>query len=176
MWLDRDGVMVSLLNHTLALEQALQDNCWTVKVESCGFTVLRSYDSRFLWWGRIVFPLNDLNISPQAQPQNNKSSTVHFRLVMAFAWNTSLLSRNLSNENMSMHLSMSFEYSTISPFYSLLLPFFWLSLNLKSKICLNWLQRAQGGFVSMVMRVLIGPEAQAANRPLLVCWAPLLAR
>lgn len=105
MWLDRDGVMVSLLNHTLALEQALQDNCWTVKVESCGFTVLRSYDSRFLWWGRIVFPLNDLNISPQAQPQNNKSSTVHFRLVMAFAWNTSLLSRNLSNENMSMHLS-----------------------------------------------------------------------
>lgn len=47
--------------------------------------------------------------------------------------------------------------------------FFWRSVNLKTKICLNWLQRAQGGFVSMVMRVLIGPEAQAANRPLLAC-------
>lgn len=45
----------------------------------------------------------------------------------------------------------------------------WRSVNLKTKICLNWLQRAQGGFVSMVMRVLIGPEAQAANRPLLAC-------
>lgn len=45
----------------------------------------------------------------------------------------------------------------------------WRSVNLKTKICLNWLQRAQGGFVSMVMRVLIGPEAQAANKPLLAC-------
>lgn len=54
--------------------------------------------------------------------------------------------------------------------------FFWLSLNLKSKICLNWLQRARGGFVSTVMRVLIGPEAQAANRPLLVRRGPLPAR
>lgn len=44
-----------------------------------------------------------------------------------------------------------------------------LSVNLKTKICLNWLQRAQRGFVSMVMRLLIGPEAQAANRPLLAC-------
>lgn len=44
-----------------------------------------------------------------------------------------------------------------------------LSVNLKTKICLNWLQRAQRGFVSMVMSLLIGPEAQAANRPLLAC-------
>lgn len=44
-----------------------------------------------------------------------------------------------------------------------------LSVNLKTKICLNWLQRARRGFVSMVMRLLIGPEAQAANRPLLAC-------
>lgn len=54
--------------------------------------------------------------------------------------------------------------------------FFRLSLNLKSRICLNWLQRALGGFVSMAMKVLIGPEAQAANTPLLVCRGLLLAR
>lgn len=54
--------------------------------------------------------------------------------------------------------------------------FFWLSLNLKSKICLNWLQRAWRGFVSTVMRLLIGPEAHAANRPLLVCRGSWLAR
>ncbi|KAF3852486.1 hypothetical protein F7725_005841 [Dissostichus mawsoni] len=53
-----------------------------------------------------------------------------------------------------------------------------LSLNLKSKICLNWLQRALGGFVSTVMRVLIGPQAQAENRPLdsegeaVLSWLP----
>lgn len=64
-----------------------------------------------------------------------------------------------------------------SPFlYLFFFFFFLLSLNLKSKICLNWLQRARGGFVSMLMRVLIGPEAHAANRPLLVCRGPLLAR
>lgn len=71
-----------------------------------------------------------------------------------------------------MHLSVSLSNTVL-----LVLPspssylFFWLSLNLKSKICLNWLQRARGGFVSTVMRVLIGPEAQAAHRPLLVCRA-----
>ena len=63
------------------------------------------------------------------------------------------------------------------PVRSFLLPpptFFFprLSLNLKSKICLNWLQRAWGGFVSTVMRVLIGPEAQAANRPLVSVSEP----
>lgn len=75
--------------------------------------------------------------------------------------------------------SFFFHRGTLGPSVSLPLSFFFfflLSLNLKSKICLNWLQRARGGFVSTLMRVLIGPEAQAANRPLLVCRGPLLAR
>lgn len=162
--------MASWLNHTLAEAQRLQDNCWSVKAESCGRTVLRSYDSRFLQWGSVVFLLNDLPILPRAWPPNNYSPIIHLLHVKAFAWNTYLFQE-------------IFTYSYIFPVpcsQSLLLPphffFFCLSLNLKSKICLNWLQRARGGFVSTVMRVLIGPEAQAANRPLLVCRGPLLAR
>ena len=76
MW-NRDGFRTSWLNHTPAEAQRLQDNCWSVKVESCGSTVLRSYDSRFLWWGSFVFLLNDLLILPQAEPPNNYSQTIY---------------------------------------------------------------------------------------------------
>lgn len=164
MW-NRDGFRASWLNHTPAEAQRLQDNCWSVKVESCGATVLRSYDSRFLWWGSFVFLLNDLLILPQAEPPNNYSQTIYL------AWNL-ILTWKKSHHRKYVDASFYFSFQ-YSPSFSLLLPFFpQLSLNLKSKICLNWLQRAWGGFVSTVMRVLIGPEAQAANRPLVSVSEP----
>lgn len=151
--------------------KGFEDNCWSVKVESCGCTVLRSYDSRFLRWGSIVFLLGDLPALHRTQPS---SPTNHALSACNDFW----LKHIPRLEKPLQLIFLSFFYITAFSVHppSYLLFFFSLSLNLKSKICLNWLQRALGGIVSTVMRVLIGPEAQAANRPLLVCRDPLLAR
>lgn len=103
--------------HPAAVER-LQHNYSAVKVESCGFAVIRFHI--LLSWKQHCF---------------------HFLMLLYLCF---------------QHCSAFF-----------LQHFFTLSVNLKTKICLNWLQRALRGFVSMVMRLLIGPEAQAANRPLL---------
>lgn len=164
-WLDRDSVMAGWLNHTLAEPHGLQDNCWSVKVESCGCTVLISCDCRFFSWESSVFLLND---SPFSLLPN--SPTIDFLPVMVFYQNKKIFRERFSRKMCFSSTALSV---LLSPFSYL---FFRLSLNLKSKICLNWLQRALGGFVSTVMRVLIGPEARAANTPLLVCRGLLLAR
>lgn len=172
MWPDRDDTMTNWLNHTLAEAQRLQDNCWSVKVESCGSTVV-------IWFQGLMvmehcFPLEWLAYFTLSTA--SEQLPIHLLRVMAFAWNMYLFKAIFLFKICHIFLSVfPVQYSQ----YFLLTPcilFFWLSLNLKSKICLNWLQRAPGGFVSMVMRLLIGPEAQAANRPLLVCRGPLLAR
>lgn len=137
----------------LMKQKSRQKNYWSVKAESCGCTV-----SVVIWFFLTVrghsFPPEWLLFHPKLR----RHLTKHF------------------SNSQSAHLSVPVSSTVFLPPIFFFLIFFWLSLNLKSKIRLNWLQRALGGFVSTVMRVLIGPEAQAANRPLLVSRGPLLAR
>lgn len=168
MW-NRDGFRASWLNHTPAEEQRLQDNCWSVKVESCGSTVLRSYDSRFLWWESFVFLLNDLLILPQAEPPNNFSQTIYP------AWNLILTLKKSSHwKYVNASFYSSFQYG---PSFSLLLPFFsgYHSISKAKSVLIG----SRGLGEALCQRWwgswLVQRHRQPTD-PLLVCRSPLLAR
>lgn len=124
------------------------------------FTILTEHKTRHNW----IPSCCSAKVTAQPFSCESRVMWLHCRKV---TWLHILLSWKQHCFQISMLLYLCFQYCPaffLQPFF-----FFWRSVNLKTKICLNWLQRAQGGFVSMVMRVLIGPEAQAANRPLLAC-------
>lgn len=96
-WPDGDGVDASWLNNTLAEAQRLHDNCWSVKVESCGFTVEESYDFRFLRWGSCFPSCVACELCLQRTHHQPYSFFNRFKFKYP-------CSRNLDKDYMLMHL------------------------------------------------------------------------